>query len=133
MARLHGKDLTVVDVDDSAGTVRDLKAETLSIDFGPGAEVHDTTTIGDSWREFTAGLKDGAEITHRVFYEDTATTGTWVVYNGRIGVAGTFKLGTATRTASMETIVTKLGMPVNVGEMVMLEATHRVTGAVTFV
>lgn len=133
MARLHGKDLTTVSVDDAGGTPRDLKAETVSIDFGPSAEIHDTTTIGDQWREATAGLKDGAEITHEAFYEDTATTGTWVVYTGRLGVVGTFQAGTVSRSFSCETIVTKVGMPVTVGDMVKLSVTHKVTGAVTFV
>ena len=54
--RLHGKDLTVVNVDDSGGTPVLLKAETISIGEEVGVDTHDTTTIGDQWHEFTTGL-----------------------------------------------------------------------------
>ncbi len=132
MARLHGSDLTTVSVDDAGGSPRDLKAQTIAINFQVGADTHDTTAIGDDWHEFTAGLKGGDEFTHEVFYENTDMTGTRQVYSGRLGVAGTFSFGDGTRSVSMETIVTRLSEPVNVGDMVKITATHKITGAVTF-
>ena len=79
MARVHGKDLSSLNVDDSAGTARDLLAETIGLSFSTSADTHDTTTLGDDWKEFTAGLKGGNTFTHEVFYDNTAATGTAIV------------------------------------------------------
>jgi hypothetical protein len=65
MARIHGKDLSLLNVDNAAGTAADFKADTMSLDFSVSAETHDTTTIGDQWREFTSGLKGGDEFRMR--------------------------------------------------------------------
>lgn len=132
MARVHGKDLSSLSVDNAAGTPVDLKADTMSLDFSASAETHDTTTIGDQWREFTAGLKGGDEISHSILYDNTNTTGNWAVYNARLGVSGTLTFGDGTRSATMETVVTKLSMPVAVGDMIKVTATHKLNGAVTF-
>jgi hypothetical protein len=37
-----------------------------------------------------------------------------------------------TRTVSMETIVTKLSVPIAVGDMMKVTATHKINGTVTF-
>lgn len=132
MARVHGKDLTSVNVDDSSGAVTDLKADTVSVSFSVGVDSHDTTTIGDSWHEWTAGLKGGDEFTHEMFYNNTASTGTWALYTGRLGVTHTFSFTDGTRTVSMETLVTKLSLPVQVADMIKFTATHKINGAVTF-
>ena len=118
----------------SAGTVVDMKADTMSIEFSASAETHDTTTIGDQWREFTAGLKGGDEVSHSFMYDNTASTGIWAVYVGRLGVQGTLTLKDAStgRQIDVETIVTKLSMPVQVGDMIKCTASHKMTGAVTF-
>ena len=132
MARVHGKDFTTVSVDNAAGTPVAMVSDTMSIDFTASAETHDTTTIGDSWREFTAGLKGGDELSHAFMYDNTSSTGIWEVYRNRLGVTGTLTISDGTRTMAMETIVTKLSMPVQVGDMVKCTASHKVTGAVTF-
>jgi len=132
LARVHGKDLTSLNVDDSGSTARDLLADTIGLNFSTSADSHNTTTLGDDWKEFTAGLKGGNTFTHEVFYDNTATTGTAEVYRGRIGVVGTFDFGDGTRTASMETVVTNLAESDSVADMIKLTATHQITGAVTF-
>ena len=118
MARVHGKDITSINVDNSAGTAADFKAETISLDFSASAETHDTTTIGDSFREFTSGLKGGDDVSHTFMYNNTSTTGIWAVYTGRLGISHTLDFSDSTRTVSMETIVTKLSMPIAVGDMI---------------
>jgi hypothetical protein len=129
---LHGKDLTTLSVDDSGGTPSSMLAETISLNFQASGETHDTTTMGDDWREFTPGLKGGDEITHELFYNNTNTTGSWAVYTGRYLVEGTLSFGDGTRTVSMETIVTRLSLPIPVGDMMKISATHKITGAITF-
>jgi hypothetical protein len=65
-------------------------------------------------------------------YNNTNTTGIWAVYTGRLGVEGTLSFTDGTRTVSMETIVTKLSLPISVGDMIKATATHKITGTVTF-
>ena len=132
MARVHGKDLSSLSVDDAGGTARNLLNETIGVDFSTSADTHDTTTMGDDWKEFTAGLKGGDTFTHEVFYNNVATTGTAAVYRGRVGVAGSFSFSDGTLTASMETIVTNVSESYSVADMIKITATHQVTGAVTF-
>jgi hypothetical protein len=133
MARVHGKDITAVNIDTNGGTPTDLKAETISLDFSASSETHDTTTIGDQWREFTAGLKGGDEISHNLMYDNTSTTGTWALYTARLGQAAqTVSFGDGVRTISAEAIITKLSLPVAVGDMIKFTATHKITGAITF-
>lgn len=132
MARVHGKDLTAVSVDDSGGTPVAMLTETTSLDFQVSVETHETTTMGDDWKEFTPGLQGGDTFVHNLFYNNTNTTGVWVIYTARFGIAGTFSFTDGTRTVSMETIVTNLSLPVAVGDMMMIAATHQITGAVTF-
>ena len=132
MARVHGKDITSINIDNAGGTAADFKAETISLDFSASAETHDTTTIGDSFREFTSGLKGGDDVSHTFMYNNTNTTGIWAVYTGRLGISGTLDFTDGTRTVSMETIVTKLSMPIAVGDMIKCTATHKINGAITF-
>lgn len=132
MSRVHGKDLSSLSVDDSGGTPVSLLADTKSLDFQVSSETHDTTTLGDDWKEFTAGLKGGDTFTHVLMYDNTTTTGNWAYYTARLGVAGTLSFGDGTRTVSMETIVTNLSLPIQVADMMMITATHQITGAVTF-
>ena len=132
MARVHGKDITSINIDNAGGTAADFKGETISLDFSASAETHDTTTIGDSFREFTSGLKGGDDVSHTFMYNNTSTTGIWAVYTGRLGISNTLDFTDGTRTVSMETIVTKLSMPIAVGDMIKCTATHKINGAITF-
>lgn len=131
MARVHGKDISTLTVDDSGGSARSLLADTISFGFPQKAAVHDTTTMGDDDMEFTAGLKHGATFTHEVFYNNTASTGTDAVYSGRVGVLGTFSWSDGTTTYSIETIVTDWSINATVGDMVKGTATHQQSGSMT--
>lgn len=130
MARVHGKDLTILDVDDTAGSTTAFLAYTKSLSFTVSSETHDTTTLGDDWKEFTPGLLGGDNITHEMMY-DNASTGSYQFMMNRLGVSGTLKFGDGTRTTSMETIITAVSQPISVADMIMVSVTHQITGAVT--
>lgn len=132
MARVHGKDLSTLTVDDSGGSPVSMLAQTTSLDFKHSVETHDTTTLGDDDKEFTAGLRGGDTFDHEIFYDNTTTTGLWAIYAGRLGLAGTLSFSDGTRTVSMETVVTALSLPVKVNDMIKVTATHQITGAVTY-
>lgn len=134
MARIHSKDLSTLAVDDTSGSPVSVKAETLSLDFKASSDVHDTHTLGDAWKEATAGLKGGDEFAQELFYENTNTTGIWALFTSRYtnGGAGTLSFGDGTRSVSMETIIKDVSLPIKVGEMLKVTVTHKVTGAVTF-
>lgn len=128
MARIHGKDWSTISL---AGT--SIKADCVGFDINPKANTHDTTTIGDSWIEKTAGLKDGDAIKFDLFYENTSSTGTWALFTNNLGGASVaFSAGDGTRTISCQVIVTECPLPVKVNEMVKFTPTVQVTGAVTF-
>jgi hypothetical protein len=134
MARVDGKDLTVLDVDDSGGTARSVLAQTKSLDFKVSVETHDTTTLGDDWKEATAGLKGGDTFSHELMYDNAAAAsgGTLDLFFNRLGVAGTLTIGDGVRTLACETIITEVSPPINVNSMIMIRATHQITGAVSY-
>lgn len=128
MARLHGKDLATLTLNSQS-----LLADTVALNFEASAAVHDTTTMGDDWLEFTQGLLGGDDITHEMFYNNTNTTGTWAFVTGLLGAAATtLSFGDGTRTVSCSAIVTKCSLPMSVGDMVKFTATYKMTGTVTF-
>jgi hypothetical protein len=132
MPRVHGKDLTSLQVDNAGGTAQNLLAETIGLDFKHSVETHDTTTLGDDDKEFTSGLKGGDTFDHELFYNNTSSTGVWAILTGRLGVEGTLTFSDGTRTVTMETIITALSLPIRVNDMMKVTATHQITGAVTY-
>ena len=84
MAFVHGKG-AVVNIDDSAGTPRDLSAYITSSDFEITAETAETTAYGKSAKTFIVGLKDG-KVSFNGNWDVTATTGPDAVLSGLIGV-----------------------------------------------
>lgn len=133
MARVHGKDLVYLDVDDTAGSTHPFLTYTKSLDFTVSAETHDTTTLGDDWKEFTGGLLGGDNITMEMMYDNAASTGTYDFFVKRLidGRSGTLKWNDGTRTTSVETLVTSVSQPISVADMMMVTVTHQMTGAVT--
>lgn len=132
MSRVHGKDFTAINVDQSTGLAIDVTAQTVSIDFQVSAAQHDTTTIGDDWFETTSGLKGGDSVSHEMFYDNTVSTGTWAHMSGRLGIEGTLSITDGVRTISCETNVERVSLPIKVGDMTRLTVSHKVTGAVSF-
>ena len=128
MARIHGKDLSALTLNSQA-----LRTDTLALNFEASAAVHDTHTIGDSWMESTPGLKGGDEITHEMMYDNANTTGTWAFVTNLLGAAATtLSFGDGVRTVSVSVIVTKVSLPVAVGDMMKFTASYKLTGQITF-
>lgn len=125
MSRLHGKDVTVLSL-----AAQTLLADTISIEITIGADVHDTTTMGDDWKEGVAGLKGGTDISHEMFYDDTTTTGTWAYVAGLVGGASSSLVVTAgSRTVTVPVIVKEVGLPLTVNDMAKFTATYQMIGA----
>src|SRR4051812_5068109 len=102
MARVHGKDLSTLTLGGQS-----LKTDTIHIDYSDQSDTHDTTTIADQAHEFTPGLTGGDDITHELFYDNTASTGTWAYLTGKLGAASsTLVIGDGTRSISVSVIVT---------------------------
>jgi len=127
MARVHGKDLTILTLGGQS-----LLADTVSLGFKVSAKTHDVTTIGDDWVESIAGLKGGDDIDHELFYDNINTTGTWAYLSGLLGSSTALVIGDGTRTITANVVVTGLDLPIDVGEMMKVKATYKLTGAVTF-
>ena len=128
MARVHGKDLSALTLN-----AQTLMADTIALNFEVSGKTHETTTIGDDWEEAVAGLKGGDEITHELFYDNTVTTGTWAFITNLLGAAAvTLSFSDGVRTQSGSVLVTKVSLPVQVGDMMKMTASYKLTGAVTF-
>lgn len=128
MARVHGKDISALTLNSQT-----LLADTVALNFEASAATHDVTTIGDDWFEAIAGLKGGDEITHEMFYDNTNTTGTWAFLTNLLGAAATtLSFADGTRTVSVSVIVTKVSMPISVGDMMKFTATYKQTGTISF-
>jgi hypothetical protein len=128
MARCHGKDLSSLTLNSQA-----LLSDTVALGFKASAETHDTTTIGDDWKEATAGLKGGDEISHELFYDNANTTGSYYFVTNLLGGAAvTLSFGDGTRTTACSVIVKSVDLPVSVADMMKFTATYQITGAVTF-
>lgn len=128
MPRVHGKDMTTLTLGGQS-----LLADTVSLDFSASAETHDVTTLSRSWQESIAGLRGGDEISHELMYDNMATTGTWAFLTNRLGgSAVALVISDGTRTITANVIVTKVGLPVKVSDMLRISASYKLTGAVTF-
>lgn len=128
MSRKHGKDLSTLTLNSQS-----LKVDTIHIDYADQSDTHDTTTIGDQAHEFTPGLVGGDDITHEMFYDNTATTGTWAFVSGLVGSAATvLVIGDGTRTITVSVIVSKVTMPIAVADMMKFTATYKKTGATVY-
>lgn len=133
MARVHGRNLTVVDIDSTAGTTVSMLANTIALNWKVSAETHPTETMGDNWKESTPGLLGGDEITHELFYDTSTSTGTTIYYNRLQHSAPlTLSWSDGTRTYAVETLVKEVSQPIPVGDMMKVTATHIMSSSVTF-
>lgn len=132
MAFTHGKS-AVFKLDNSAGTLTDISAYITSVTFDPGADVAETTTLGDSSKEYLAGLKD-ATLTIEGKFDPSAD----VVIFAALGTATTrtFEYGPEGGTTgkikySGETIGTAYSVSSGLDDASTFTATLQVTAGVT--
>ena len=127
--------------DDAHATINavNYSASIKSISFPLSQAELDSTAMGDSWEEFELGLKGGS-FTLNFKADDTNTTGLneslWNIYNGSAAVAFILKPnGSATGVTNPKftgnCILTRCDfMSGTVGDLAMIPATFKVTGAV---
>jgi hypothetical protein len=128
LARVHGKDLSTLTLNSQA-----LLTDTKALNYKASSQTHDVTTLGDDYLEFIAGLKGGDDITHELMYDNTNTTGTWAFITNLLGAAATtLAFGDGTRSVSVSVIVIDVSLPIKVSDMMMVTATYKQTGTITF-
>lgn len=116
----------------SSNTNYTTKTRSLNITLD-GEEV-DATVFGDAYREYEQSFKS-AEITVQYKYDSTIWTVLTDLYDN--GTSITWEAGPVGTTngspkLSGSQVLRSLGLPYNVGELQVMDATFRVTGAVTF-
>lgn len=135
----YGSNSIVVEYDNAGGTLVDITQHVLemsSIDVEVVME--DSHSFGDSWFETLAvGLKKMGDITLKGFFDDAATTGPDVLFQGALptGPSSTTRslkitFG-GTKTMTVETHLMKYTRAPKRGEVTKYEAVLRPTGAVT--
>ncbi len=132
MPFVHGKS-TDFRIDNSGGTLTDISAYCDSVDFPQTIETAETTTFGDSNKDYIVGLKDAT----------ISFSGKWdATLNDIIApIAGqtasvSFQYGPAGSTVtnvkySGECYITSYQITSAVGDVVTFSAEAQVTGAVT--
>jgi hypothetical protein len=112
----------------------DFTAYTLSVNPSFDAEEVDATTFGDTYRDFEQSYKN-ATIDVEMKFDATRFGQMSAIYNG--GDTVTWQLspaGTANPSVKIEgsMVMTKFNPSVQVGDLIKMAMTWRVTGAVTF-
>jgi hypothetical protein len=132
MAFVHGKS-TDFRVDNSGGTLTDISAYCDSVDFPQTVETAETTTFGDSNKDYIVGLKDST----------ISFSGKWdsaldAILAPILGQAASvsFQYGPAGSTVTNvkytgECFLTSYQVTGSVGDVVTFSAEAQVTGAVT--
>jgi hypothetical protein len=110
-----------------------LLADTTSIEVPLDAETEETTTLGDVWKEFTAGLLGGGQVKHTLFYNNTVTTGSYAYLTGKLiaKAAVALVISDGVRTITGDVLVTNVTWPIPIADMMKLTATYQQTGAQT--
>ena len=134
----YGSSSVTINIDDSAGTARDLtqyiRNEVLMEIESVLTESH---AFGDSWREHLAvGLRQMAPIDVEGFYDDTATSGPHVVLSDLpTGPSSITKTITVVwgggKSTAIETFISKYGRRSQPGALTMFKATLQPTGTAT--
>ncbi len=112
----------------------DYSAYAKSVSLSADGEEVDATVFGDTYRDFEQSYKN-ATIDVEYKYHATIYTAVTAVFNG--GTEITWEYGPAGNTSGYakmtgSAVVTKVGLPTQVGDLITLTATYRVTGAITF-
>lgn len=123
MAKYGGDDV-VVEFDNSSGTLVTITSDVISINgIKKGAVLVDGTTFGKAWKDsLDSGLRELSPINIEMFYDDTSSTGTWVLFNDIGGPTPTdgreFKVTFgSTKTFLVKTIIESVERQVMVGEL----------------
>lgn len=124
-------------VDNNAGTAIDFTDYLPGINLETNLDTPDATVLSDTAKKFVFGLEDGGEITQDVYLDAGGVV--WAqltaLFNARnlacTVTAAPLGTGTGKPKISRETGITKLGMPIAVGELVKVPTTFKAWGATT--
>lgn len=125
----YGTDNVTIEFDNSSGTLVDISAYVLAINgIQKGAVLVDGTTMGMAWRaSIDSTLREQQPITIEMLYDDTASTGSWVLFNDVGGPTPTdgrelkVTYG-STKTTTWKTIIESVERQVVIGEVHKLVA-----------
>lgn len=118
----------------AVAVLTDFSAKTISVESSFEAEQVESTTFGDTYREYEQSFKNGTiEVEYK--YDATIFGQMAAIYNG--GDTVSFQLsptGTASGAVKItgSAFITELGMPVEIGELLQMSVSYQVSGAVTF-
>lgn len=115
-------------------TLTDFSAKTISVEASWEAEQVESTTFGDSYREYEPSFKNGT-IEVEYYFDTTIFGQLSAIYNGADTID--FQLspkGTANGEVKIagSMFITELGLPVEIGELIAIPVTFQSSGAVTF-
>lgn len=113
----------------------DLSALMDNTDFDHGADVHETTTYGKTYKTKAPGLKE-ASFSIGGLYDSTAVTGSETVIPPLVGTVAVFEYGPEGNAAgkvkySGSVVVEKYSVSQPVGDMVRWKASLQTTDTVT--
>lgn len=128
----YGTDNVTIEFDNSSGTLVDISPHVLAINgIQKGAVLVDGTTMGMAWRaSIDSTLREQQPITIEMLYDDTASTGSWVLFNDVGGPHPTdgreLKITYGgSKTTLWKTIIESVERQVVIGEVHKLVATLR--------
>ena len=112
----------------------DFTAKTMSVTLSAEAEQVESTTFGDSYRDYEQSFKN-ATIDVQYKYDPTMFDDIADIYNA--GDIVDFRLspdGTGSQKVKIEgkAFVTSFGTPVEIGNLLVLDVSFQVSGALTF-
>ena len=136
MTQYHGKS-TVFKMDDTGGTLRDISAYCDEVSIKRENSTAETTTFGDSARDYLGGLMD-ATISVSGKWDDAATTGVDVVVGADLNAVATRSIeygpsGTTTGRIkyTAEVIITSFEITGNFDDVVTFSMELQTTGGIT--
>jgi hypothetical protein len=136
MATAHGKSL-IFKIDNSAGSLQQITGVSEVQGLPGSVATDDVTAAGDLGAKSVVGLPD-VTFTASGPYDNTATTGSYTVFSGLVGLAATssFEFSPAGTTAGLpkfsgECRVTEFTVDASVKSALKWKATCHVEGAVT--
>lgn len=118
----------------AASVLTDFTAKTMSVSLSAEAEQVESTTFGDSYRDYEQSFKN-ATIDVQYKYDATLFGQLSAIYNA--GDIVDFRLSPSGTTAPSVKIegkafITSFGTPVEIGNLLVLDVSFQVSGAVTF-
>lgn len=118
----------------AVSSLTDFTSKTMAVNPSFNQDEADATVFGNDYRDYESTFKN-ATISATYKYDTTVWGQLTAIYNG--GDSVDFELG-PTGTASTNAkitgamVITSIGSPINVGDIIKFDVSFRVNGSVTF-